>query len=259
VAGRSILDLGYSDAFADDTGAADPALEAALAASSRDGAAAVSAALLGARLLVPIVASSALGEAPGGPAPRKASGESAGRHAADLAVVTVIGRDGRHALPAFTGIDALARWRADARPVPVRAGQAARAAFDEGAAALVLDIAGPIPHTVSGSRLVALAEGRAWRPAHTDGQVVAAVRAHLRVIAGTSVTAYLRPSDDADAVVLLVPSPDVDPALIETITRSLAARLATDAQLRARLDSGLDLAIATSSQQPVKGGVDQGG
>ena len=251
MAGRSILDPGYSDAFADDTGAADAGLEAALArASSPGGAEAVSAALLAARLLVPIVASPPLLAAPAA---------SMGSHGADLALVTVIGRDGSRALPAFTGVDALARWRADARPVPVRAVHAATAVFDEGAAALVLDIAGPIPHTVSDSRLAALAEGRAWQPAHVDQQVITAVRRHLRAIAGASVAAYLRPSNDADAVVLLVPSPHVDSARIESITRSLAARLATDAKLRTRVDSGLDLAVAVSPQQGLEGGIDEGG
>ena len=128
--------------FADDDGTADPRLEAALARVN--GSEEVSAALLDARLLVPILATPLSAE-----------------HGADLALVTVIGRDGQRALPAFTNLDTLVRWRTDARPVPVRASRAAAATYDEEAVALVLDIAGPIPHTISGSRLAALAEDRA--------------------------------------------------------------------------------------------------
>ena len=136
----------------------------------------VSAALLDARLLVPILATPLSAE-----------------HGADLALVTVIGRDGRRALPAFTSLDTLGRWRTDARPVPVRASLAAAATYDEEAVALVLDIAGPIPHTISGSRLAALAEDRAWQPAYADEQVAAVVRGHLLALAGTTVTGTHQP------------------------------------------------------------------
>jgi hypothetical protein len=233
VAGRNILPPGPLGDFSNDDGTADPALERALArAKNVDGAEEVSAALLGARLLVPILAAPTSGE-----------------HGADLVLVTVIGRDGRRGLPAFSSLDALARWRADARPVPVAARRAAAATYDEGAVALVLDVAGPIPHTVSGPRLFALAEGRAWQPAHADQQVAAAVRNHVRAIAGTAVTAYVRSSERADATVLLVPATDVDASRLKGITRALAARLAEDEMLRARLDGGLDLAVASSPEE----------
>jgi SseB protein N-terminal domain len=233
VTGRDIRARGSLGDVSHDTGAADPALELALSrADAAHGAEEVSAALLGARLLVPIVAAPTSGE-----------------HGAELALVTVIGRDGRRGLPAFTCVEALTRWRADARPVPVPARHAAAATYDEGAVAIVLDVAGPIPHTVSGSRLAALAEGRVWQPAHADEQVAAAVRHHLFTIAGTAVTAHVGPSERADALVLLVPSGDVDPVRLETIARTLAARVAADEMLRGRLDTGLDLAVASSAEE----------
>jgi hypothetical protein len=226
--------------FSDDDGSVDPRLESVLARADQNAAADVSAALLGARLLVPIVADPLSAE-----------------HGADLAVVTVIGRDGRRALPAFTSLDALARWRADARPVPVPARRAAAATYDEKAVALVLDIAGPNSHTISGSRLAALAEGRAWQPAYADEGVAAVVRGHLLALAGATVTAHIRPSEHADAVVLLVPDADLDSPQVEGLARALAARLAADAVLRARLDAGLDLAVVNSAEQVVQGGVDE--
>ncbi len=224
--------------FSDDDGTADPRLEAALARIN--GLAEVSAALLDARLLVPILATPLSVE-----------------HGADLALVTVIGRDGRRALPAFTSLDTLGRWRADARPVPVQASLAAAATYDEEAVALVLDLAGPIPHTISGSRLAALAEDRAWQPAYADEQVAEVVGGHLLAIAGATVTGHIRPSEHADAMVLLVPDADLDPLRVEGIARVLAARLAADAVLRARLDAGLDLAVVGSAEQVVERGVDE--
>jgi hypothetical protein len=139
--------------FAGDDGAPDTLLTAALAAY--DGAPArhmeVFVALQRARLLVPVVA--VLGEvehdAPG----------LVHDKTSDMATALLTGRDGRLALLAFTGLETLARWRRDARPVPVAAALAARSAVQEGASALVVDVAGPTPYTVEGALLAGLARG----------------------------------------------------------------------------------------------------
>jgi hypothetical protein len=126
----------------DDTGAPDAALAAALAAYAEDPAREpeVLAALAEARLLVPVVA--ALGESETGPdgLVRDTS--------ADMAAVLMRGADGRLALLAFTGLEALHRWDPQARPVPVPARTAALAALQDGAAALLLDVAGPVRYAV---------------------------------------------------------------------------------------------------------------
>ena len=85
----------------------------------------------------------------------------------ELHAVTALltGQDGRQALLAFTSLDTLHAWRADARPVPVTASLAARSAQQEGAAALVLDVAGPTTYVVEGELLEGLARG--WTLAHT--------------------------------------------------------------------------------------------
>ena len=62
----------------------------------------------------------------------------------DMAAVLMRGADGRTALLAFTGLEAMRRWDPDARPVPVSAQVAARAALQDGAAALLIDVAGPV-------------------------------------------------------------------------------------------------------------------
>jgi SseB protein N-terminal domain len=150
--GRSIPDPGFTG----DHGDADPVLEAALASygadpSDPDRQVAVLGALIRARLLVPVVA--LLGEVEhddAGLAREKTS---------DMATVLLTGRDGRQALLGFTGLGSLTSWQSDARPVPVSARDAARSALQEGAAALLLDVAGPTPYAVQGEALQGLAEG----------------------------------------------------------------------------------------------------
>ena len=99
-----------------DDGSPDPRVTAALDAyaAGRGGEHAVLAALDASRLLVPVVAVLAEEDtaAPGGPRRDKSS---------EMALPTVIGTDGRAAVPAFTSAATLARWRAEARPVPVPA------------------------------------------------------------------------------------------------------------------------------------------
>ena len=76
----------------------------------------------------------------------------------DMAVVTLTGPDGRRALPVFTSVAALAAWDADARPVPVTAARAARAAVAEGCHVAVVDLGGEAPTELRPSMLWALAQ-----------------------------------------------------------------------------------------------------
>nr|WP_220481595.1 SseB family protein [Nocardioides ginsengisegetis] len=111
------------------------------------------AALQQARLLVPVVA--VLGEVEideAGLAHDKSS---------DMAAVLLKGADGRLALLAFTGQESLLAWNPQARPVPVTTQTAAQAALQDGAAALVVDVAGPATFVIEGEDLEGLARG--WR------------------------------------------------------------------------------------------------
>ena len=123
----------------DDTGEPDPILAGALAAD--DTAAALSRLLL-ARLLLPVVAS---------------GGGADGEVDAVMSVPARVDADGRRALPVFTGLESLQRWRPDARPVPMPGSRVVVAADEAGYAALVLDVAGPVDHVVSGADLGLLA------------------------------------------------------------------------------------------------------
>ena len=60
---------------------------------------------------------------------------------------------------AFTGLDALHAWRADARPVPVTVDRAAQTAQNEDLAAVLIDVAGPHALVIEGEVLQELAAG----------------------------------------------------------------------------------------------------
>ena len=226
---KNIPDPGFSD----DDGTADPRLTAALAAYAEDRGAEpdVLAALVGARLLVPVVA--LLGEVETGPEGLRREKTS------DMAVPTIQAPDGRRALPAFTSIESLARWRADARPVAVPLHQALRALAHEQADTLLIDMAGPVPYALSGPALHALAAGRDRLDPLTDPAVAEAVRT---VLAGQPevVRAHLVPSRETDGTIGLVVG---DGAQVAAVAQRVATALAGDETLRARLVRGLDLAL----------------
>jgi len=154
---------------AGDTGEADPAVRAALAAYAGGTGTehAALTALAAVRLLVPVVAV-LVGANDDGP-----------EKETEMALPTLIGSDGRKALIAFTGTDTLRRWQADARPVPVAARQVWTAALSEADAA-VIDVAGPVPFVVEGARLSALANGAPPPLPHQDPDIRAEVAAVTR-------------------------------------------------------------------------------
>ena len=81
-----------------------------------------------------------------------------------MAVVSMISAAGDKGLLAFTGLDSMVRWDPEARPVPVTGEAAARAALDDGAQALVIDVLGPSRVVVSGADLESLAGDKQWPP-----------------------------------------------------------------------------------------------
>lgn len=137
-------------AFKGDRGEADPTVRAALAAAGDQlGYLRAVAHLCTGRLLMPIVASG--DDSMDGPDPE--------RHA-EMAAVTVASATGERALIAFTGIDALTAWRADARPVPCTLDDLAATVTEAGASHLLLDLAGPTPFELGPDLLAELAQGR---------------------------------------------------------------------------------------------------
>jgi len=158
--------------FPGDDGAAEPAVLAALTAyaAGQGSEHAALTALARSRLLVPVVAV---------PAGEQAEADDQGSEkSTEMALPTMVAQDGSRAILAFTCLEALQRWRSDARPVPVPAASAWLAGTQE-ADAVVVDVAGPITLAVDGARLAALAAGRPVPLPHQDPEVLAALQAAL--------------------------------------------------------------------------------
>ncbi|MFE3020090.1 SseB family protein [Streptomyces sp. NPDC059256] len=234
---KNIPDPGFSD----DDGTADPRLAAALAIWAKDRTAErqVLEALQGARLLVPVVA--VLGEVEVDEAGLRREKTS------DMAVPTLTAGD-RRALPAFTSLDSLARWDAQARPVAVPLHQALQAAAHEKADTLVLDLAGPVPFQLSGAALRALAEGRTSADPLDDPAVLDVLRQTVSAEPAVLRAQLVRGGQGADgtlALVLAEGAPQAD------AVRGVAEALAGHDVLRARLVRGLDLALLPAGAAPV--------
>jgi hypothetical protein len=162
--------------------------------------------------------------------PQAGPGRAAGGdHGSEMSLPTLVGRDGRSAIPVFTCVDALARWDAQARPVPAQAALVWRAAVD-GSCAVVVDVAGPVPLAVDGARLAALADGRPVPRPYEDPDVLDAVRA---VAAGQPAIAGWRVADGG-------PAADGDPAAGRAA--SAGAGEGCDLQIELTLAAGCSLA-----------------
>jgi hypothetical protein len=163
--------------YRDDHGDADPAVASALAAyaAGTGGEHSVLVALAGSRLLVPVVAvrtdeQTVLAGEPTGTLGPRGLRVPGGEKASEIAMPSIIGRDGRPALAAFTCLDAVQRWRPAARPVPVPALGVWQSAVQE-SSAVVIDIAGPVPLAIEGARLAAMAAGAQVPEMHEDPDV----------------------------------------------------------------------------------------
>ncbi|MBV9096771.1 MAG: SseB family protein [Frankiaceae bacterium] len=128
---------GTTPAAPDDDGRIDPLYAAALASGDD---ATIRAAVLQARLLVPVVA------LPG------ADGADA-----EMSVPALVAADGARALPVFSSYDELRLWRPDARPVPMPGARVILGAAGEGYDGVVVDVAGDHPVTIADDDLRALA------------------------------------------------------------------------------------------------------
>jgi hypothetical protein len=215
-----------------DDGAADPGVAAVLSgyaagqAAERD----VLATLSGTRLLVPLVE-----HADADP------GDCGAQHGTEMASPRLIGHDGRPAVLAFTSLDALRSWRPDARPVPSPAAEVWSTAASE-SCAVVVDVAGPVPLAIDGSRLAALSSGGPLPEPHTDpdvqAQVMEAIAAEPAIVGaelaegpeGTDLAVRLmvRPAEEAAP----------DPAVIRRTAEAIGARLA------GRLRRGIQITAA---------------
>lgn len=144
---------GHPQGYEDDHGDTPPLVARAFEAFAADPTAesAVLAALIGSRLLVPVVA--VLGEVEYDEHGRARDKSS------EMAAVLIQRPDGQKALLAFTSMAAMAAWDPAARPVPVSCAQACESAITESAVAVVVDIAGSQRFVIAGEDLRAAAAG----------------------------------------------------------------------------------------------------
>jgi SseB protein N-terminal domain len=233
--------------FRDDHGSAEPRVAAALAAfgSGQGSEHAALTALASSRLLVPIVAVAAGGDGqPQRPSDTQSGGGDSG---AEMSLPTLVGRDGRRAIPAFTCSQALAMWRQQARPVPEPAAQVWRAAAED-ACAVIVDVAGPVPMAIDGARLAALADGRPVPLPHQDPDVLAAVRAagaNQPAIAGLSVAAA---DDGSDLQINVMLAGGCAAVAGQEAARQLGADVM--ASLGGRLRRGIAVAVTPAAGWP---------
>jgi hypothetical protein len=225
-----------------DDGTADPRATAALFAyaQGRAGEHEVLTALAEARLLIPVVAVLAEEDADtgqGAPGGDPSLDGSRGDKHSDMALPTLIGQDGRRGVLGFTSLETLCRWRQDARPVAVHARDACRAALDENADALVVDVAGPVPFAVEGNRLYTFAEGRPVPPPFEDPDLLAAIEAAFameREVTGVKVG----PGASTELSVRFSLAPGADE---RTTVQRVADRLA--GELRGRIVGGVEVGV----------------
>jgi hypothetical protein len=223
--------------FAGDDGKADPRVAATLAgyAAGQQAEQAALAALAGTRLLIPLIEREI--------AEPKVTPAAAGR---EMAFPTLIGRDGRPALLAFTSLEALTRWRADARPVPALAAQVFQTAVAD-SCAVVIDVAGPVPLAVDGARLGALARGEPPPAPQDDPDVRAQITEVLATdpaIVGAELASGghrgdtgTGPGTSTDLAIRLIIRPGAKPHPdVQRVAEAIAARLAV------RLRRGIEVA-----------------
>lgn len=214
--------------FAGDDGAADPTLARALDRLGADARAEVEvvAALAQARLFVAIVARSGVG--------------------AELDLLTVTAADGRRALPVFSSVATLTRWRPEARPVPVPGPRAALSAVADGCDLVDLDPAGPVRYLVRRPAVWALGRGRDWVPSYADRDLAREVAA---LCAQEGLLSHCEPGTTAELrVVLGAPEGRTGPQVHEAMER-LSRRLAESERFTDAVDS-LELTVAPTRPRP---------
>lgn len=130
----------FQSQWSHDLGEADPSVRAALSSGNIH---VIMAALVPSRLFIALVA-----EISGDP--------SEGDKNSDMSVACLLANDGRLGLLCFTGLDSLSLWNPRARPVPISAPDAAEAALDENAQAIIVDLAGENAATLTLADIVKL-------------------------------------------------------------------------------------------------------
>ena len=226
--GRELTSIGFDG----DVGDADPNLLAAL--DNPQDESALMRAVADARLLVPIVAA---------PTEVDDSGELMVEKSTDMAVVTLTLPEGQRGLPVFSSLAALSAWGVTARPSPVASSRAAQAAVSERCDVMLLDLGSGHQRVLRPSMVWALAQQRAWLPAHTDPFVAQALsRASADEEDVIDCVGEGNPAGAGILRVVLSLRAGLDEARVQALATRFGERIATDGEARARID-GLTFTI----------------
>jgi hypothetical protein len=126
----------------------------------------------------------------------------------------------------------------------VTAARAAQAAVSERCDVIVVDVAGQQPVALRPSMVWALAQQRDWLPAHEDPTVARAVALALQDqpdVVGHALTGGAPGEGVLRVALTLVPG--LDAGRIQDVATAIGERLATDGEIRARID-GLAFSIS---------------
>lgn len=231
--------------FAGDDGSVDPDLAQVLDAyaAGSAGLTEVVAALAPTRVLVPVLAELEVE----GVVEHDGHAHTVDKEAS-AGIVALRTPDGRTALPAFTGVAAMTRWRPDARPVPTQVPRAALSAVSEGWEVMVLDPGGPVTVALPRTAVYALAQGLPWRPAVRGGEVDPEVRAAVRdALAAVRLVASADalPGTRAEVAVQVALLPGLDRQALDRVLGQVNAALAEHPVVAARVDS-LELRVRSA-------------
>ncbi|PZE56948.1 SseB family protein [Curtobacterium sp. MCPF17_047] len=225
----------HDTTFTEDDGLADPAVVAAITAVASGGPhGAVVDALRTARLLIPLVAEAGdVGETPDGRIVDKTQ---------ELSIVTVAGPDGRAVMPAFTSVEAMRAWDADARPIPVESRRVAMAAASEDTQLVVLDPTAATEFVLRRPAVWALGQDLPWTPCSEDPEVAQAFAGTIETEPAV-VRVELSPGDPLsrfagpELTVGLRLIAGLDREQIADLVGRLQQRWATDPVIAERVDS----------------------
>ncbi|WP_431071775.1 SseB family protein [Microbacterium phyllosphaerae] len=225
-----------SNPHAGDDGSADPALLDALLRFRAGSGAQVEVvdAFRTARVLIPLIAEKGEeGVAPSGLAVDKTQ---------ELSIVTVAAPDGRRVQPVFSSVEAMQRWDATARPIPVEATRVALAASAEDTDLIVLDPTSETEFVFRRPAVWAIAQGHRWEPSFLSPEVYGALQesvAHELAVIDVAVAA-----GDPDArlrgpelIVVLELVDGLEREVLDAVLARLAQRWAADDRIAVLADS----------------------
>ena len=219
-----------------DDGSADPALLAALL-SFRAGSGSqveVVDAFRHARVLIPLVAEKGEeGVAPSGLAVDKTQ---------ELSIVTVAAPDGRRVQPVFSSVEAMQRWDASARPIPVEAVRAALAASADDTDLIVLDPTSETEFVIRRPAVWAIAQEHAWEPSFLSPEVFAALQASVAQELAVIDVAVAAGDPDArlrgpELIVILELVDGLEREVLDAVLARLAQRWSSDDRIAVLADS----------------------